>query len=103
MNISTWSHYRVMFQYFNPTDPGPHFEFTTVLAPSAEAAAADLFSVRSRDRNLTIVQVVEANDFESGYTYADVKAQRTDEEILFEERRDAALRAFYESEASREE
>lgn len=103
MDVASWKHWRVMFQYFNPTDPGPFFEFTTVLAPTAEAAASDLFSVRSRDRNLTIVQVVEANEFSTGYTYADVKAQRTDDEIRYEERRDAVLKEFHESEGRREE
>jgi hypothetical protein len=79
--------YRVLFQYFNPDAAGPAFAFTTVLAETPEAAAEALRSIRSTDRNLAIVQVVEANEFETGYTYADVKAQRTELEVAADNRR----------------
>jgi hypothetical protein len=79
--------YRVLFQYFNPDAAGPHFGFTTVHAESAEAAAAALAAAREKDRNFSIVQVVEANDVVPGFTYADVKAQRTELEAAAEVRR----------------
>lgn len=79
--------YRVLFQYFNPDAAGPHFGFTTVLAESPADAEAALAASRERDRNFSIVQVVEANDTETGFTYADVKAQRTELEVAAENRR----------------
>jgi hypothetical protein len=80
--------YRVLFQYFNPDAAGPHFGFTTVTAESADAAAAQLAAARQKDRNFSIVQVVESNGAHTGFTYADVKAQRTDAEIAAEQRRE---------------
>lgn len=57
--------FRVMFQYLGTA--GPHFEFTTVLAENEEQAADVLRAMRQRDLGLSIVQVVEANDFVTGY------------------------------------
>jgi hypothetical protein len=64
--------FRVMFQYLGPA--GPHFEFTTVLAVDEQDAAEQLASARRRDLGLSIAQVVEANDFVTGYDKADADA-----------------------------
>lgn len=104
MDITGWRDYRVLYQFFNPADDGPHFGFTTVLAPDAATAERDLAeSHAGRSSNFAIVQTVEANDFTTGYTYADVKAQRTREEALLEDRRVAAEKAFWEAEEARSE
>lgn len=76
--------YRVLFQYFNPGDAGPYFGFTTVTAPNEGVAEATLLEARSRDKNFSIVQTVEANLVVTGFTYADVKAQATPEEQKLE-------------------
>lgn len=58
--------YRVLFQYLD-LQGNPHFEFTTVLADSVEEAGMVIQSARQNDINLTIIQVVEANDVETGF------------------------------------
>lgn len=82
----TLTDYRVLYQYRNAPDDrpepktpdgepevvrqsfGPTFAFTTMLAASPEAAAAEVAAIHAGyDYDFQIVQVVEANDFETGF------------------------------------
>lgn len=102
MDTASWRNYRILYQFFNPSDDGPHFGFTTVLAPDSKTAEQWLSeSHEGRSKNFAIVQTIEANDFTTGYTYAEVKAQRTRDEALLEDRRVAAEKAFWEAEEAR--
>lgn len=59
--------YRVLFQYLDQRGE-PHFEFTTVLAESPQAAADLITGVHSDDSNFGVVQVVLSNYASTGFT-----------------------------------
>jgi hypothetical protein len=92
--------WRVLYQYFNPTDSGPQFKFTTVRATSAAEAQSTFEQTGefTQARNAAVVQVIEANDFITGYTRDDVIAQLTHEETEFVRRRSFAESEFWMNE-----
>ena len=69
--------YRVLYQYNNPPHDGegdvvrpsfgPTFGFTTILAVDPDSAADEITRIHSNDQSFSVVQVVEANDFETGF------------------------------------
>lgn len=92
--------WRVMYQFYNPTDPGPHFGFTT-LRGNSEAEVTEAFlsgATATHNRNFTVVQVVESNGVSTGFTEASVAAQLTPEELAFLERKTASEEQFWISE-----
>lgn len=87
--------YRVMFRHFAPDAAGPSFLFTTVLAQTADDAAAQLSAAHASDRNFEVIQVEPSNGVETAYTYADIKAQRTPQEVKAEARREGILQLVH--------
>lgn len=59
--------HRVLFQYLDPAGHS-HFEFTTVLAESPEAAELVIRSAHAGDISLSIVQIVESNGEHTGFS-----------------------------------
>lgn len=65
--------HRVLFQYLDPAGHS-HFEFTTVLAETPEAAELVIRSVHADDISLSIIQTVASNGAPTGFSDEEIVA-----------------------------